>query len=149
LIRHAISRTGNPLKIKLRPQEINEVSIEKSATHATAARGLRGKHGRGARSLRVPLKSTPDMSADNDHDQLHRERNPRPKSLSTLESQARGADSVENPKREDDNDTQKSDDQGIGEPALAPASERQPDAGRKSLRSPDLRLEIIDGRTRY
>ena len=75
------------------------------------------------------------MSADNDHDHLHRERNQRPKALSALESQARGAHSVENPKREDDNDTQKSDDQGVGEPALAPAGERQTDACRKSLRS--------------
>ena len=46
-----------------------------------------------------------------------------------------GLTPLRNPNHEDDDDTQKSDDQGIGEPALAPAGEPQTDACRKSLRS--------------
>jgi hypothetical protein len=78
------------------------------------------------------------MSADNYHDHLHRERNQSPKALSALESEARGTHATENPKPEDDNDTQKSDNQGIWEPALAPAGERQTDPCRKPLPKPPI-----------
>ena len=41
-MRRVSSRTNSPLKMRLRPHEMSDVSIEKSATIATAPRGVLG-----------------------------------------------------------------------------------------------------------
>jgi hypothetical protein len=82
------------------------------------------------------------MSADNDHDHLHRERNRAQKLFPHSKARRVGLTPLRNPNHEDDDDTQKSDDEGSGNRrSLQPASARPTRAGSPSEAS-DLRFEI-------
>ena len=61
-------------------------------------------------------------------------RNPKRGDSVAFEGETRRAHAAENPEHENNDDTQKSDDQGIGEPSLAPSGERQAGARRKPFR---------------
>ena len=140
--RLAISRTSSPLKIRLSPQEMSEVSMEKSATIATALRPFDGIPASQRMRRLTSGCSRDDVAADDDHHHLHGERNQRPETFAALHRQLAGGFVKQKAEEENDNDAHEGEYQGIGKPALTPVGERQTNPGQTRFRLKTCSLRL-------
>ena len=111
--------------IGLSPHEMRDDTVATNATKVIAPRGVLGIVASLENTALHQGRRRHDISADNDHRHLHRERHERPETSAHLESELPGTLSAGHTREKYNQYAQEGEDNGVREPFLAPVSESQ------------------------